>query len=1001
MGACETLGRVRRPVESVPPPGLDRRFEAIVFDWDGTAVADRRVDATRLRALLVALSAVGMDLVVVSGTDLTNVDGQLRARPAGPGGLFLCLGRGTEAYAVDWCGPRVLERRTPTIDEDDRLSAAARLAASRLADRGLACRIIDRPGRRKLDLLPVAGWSDPPKAEIGALLGAVERHLRAAGLGSLSDAADIVRAAAVEVGLRDVRLTSDAKHIEIGLTDKSDSGRWAFRTLWDRGIGPGLVLVVGDEFGTLGGLPGSDSRLLIPGTERATVMSVGVEPEGVPVGIIHWPGGPDAFLDVLADQLRRRTERAIPDIDVDPDWIYRTRGSGEDERAQESLSGIGDGRFGSAGAPIDDAPGTMPRVLAAGVYVRTGSASTLLQAPLWDRSGLTLRHAAGLCRTLDLRTGVLLEDRTDGRLRRRAVRFASLPRPGAFAMRVGGPARLMPEGPALVAPPGVAAREQVIEGRRCLSVTGDPGGIVAAAREYRTADEHGWRADRLAAFVANPDRMPSGTDAIRALKAVEEAGFDRLLVEQRAAWAARWADADIRIDGDDELQRAVRFALFHLMASVPDVGEALVGARGISGFAYRGHVFWDSDVFVLPFLAAAHPAAARAMLEYRVRRTAAATAAAAAMGREGARFPWESAWTGFDVTPRSFRDHAGQLVQIRTGDLEEHIVADVAWSALTYLAWTGDHRFADDAAGVLLAETARYWSSRITLGEDGRAHILGVTGPDEYHEAIDDNAFTNVMARWNLRQAARRGGAPVAERARWRWLADRLVDGYDQRTKLYEQFNGFWKLEPLLISRLTRRPVAADVLLGRERVSRAQVVKQADVLMLHYMVPEATHSGSLGPNLAYYEPRTAHGSSLSPGVHAALLARAGLLIPAMETLRLASRLDLDDVTRTTAGGLHLAAMGSVWQAIVWGIAGMRPTRSALLVDPHLPPGWTGLEIPVRYRGARIRIRIEPGSAAIETDRATSIRLRGGSRRMIAPGTTHLTLSDTDGREDVP
>jgi trehalose/maltose hydrolase-like predicted phosphorylase len=565
-------------------------------------------------------------------------------------------------------------------------------------------------------------------------------------------------------------------------------------------------------------------------------------------------------------------------------------------------------------------------------------------------------------------------------------------------MRVHGPTRLMPEGPPLVGPLGVSARRQVLDGRRCLSVAGDPGGIVAAAREYRTADEHGWRADRLAAYVADPERMPSATDAVAALKGAEEAGFDQLLVEQRTAWAARWADADIRIEGDDELQRALRIGLFHLMASVPDVGEAAVGARGTSGTAYRGHVFWDSDVFVLPFLAATHPAAARAMLEYRVRRTQAATAAAAALGRTGARFPWESAWTGVDVTPRSFRDHTGRLVEVRTGDLEEHIVADVAWAALTYLAWTGDQRFSDAEADLLLAETARYWSSRVTLDDDGRVHILDVTGPDEYHEAVDDNAYTNVMARWNLRQAARRGGIDVGERTRWRWVADRLVDGYDGRTRLYEQFAGFWDLEPLVVSRLAHRPVAADVLLGRDRVSRAQVVKQADVLMLHYLVPEATRAGSLRPNLEYYEPRTAHGTSLSPGVHAALFARAGLLGPALDTLRLASRLDLDDVTRTTAGGLHLASMGSVWQAIVWGIAGIRPTRSALLLDPHLPAAWGGLEIPVRYRGARMRIRIEPGQATIETDRAASIRLCGGPRRLIAPGTTHLPLRDTDGRE---
>jgi trehalose/maltose hydrolase-like predicted phosphorylase len=277
-----------------------------------------------------------------------------------------------------------------------------------------------------------------------------------------------------------------------------------------------------------------------------------------------------------------------------------------------------------------------------------------------------------------------------------------------------------------------------------------------------------------------------------------------------------------------------------------------------------------------------------------------------------------------------------------------------------------------------------------------------VTGPDEYHEEVDDNAFTNVMVRWNLRRAATLARIDAGERVRWLSLARRLVDGYDHRTRLYEQFAGFWDLEPLEIARMaTRRPVAADVLLGRERVAQAQVVKQADVLMLHYLVPDAIPAGSLEPNLDYYEPRTAHGSSLSPGVHATLFARAGRMDEAMETLGLASRLDLDDLTGTTAGGLHLAAMGSIWQAIVWGVAGIRPTRAALGVDPHMPPGWSGLEVPVRYRGAHVRTRFEPGWLRLETDRPLTIRLADGKPTRIAAGTTRFRLPPAGYRRTAP
>ena len=211
-------------------------------------------------------------------------------------------------------------------------------------------------------------------------------------------------------------------------------------------------------------------------------------------------------------------------------------------------------------------------------------------------------------------------------------------------------------------------------------------------------------------------------------------------------------------------------------------------------------------------------------------------------------------------------------------------------------------------------------------------------GPDEYHEPVDDNAFTNVMARWNLRRAAaarrRRpeGAGGVARRSPKRSSTATTTSG------LYEQFAGFFDLEPLVIAEIApKRPIAADLLLGAERTRGAQVLKQADVLMLHHLVPDEVAPGSLLPNVDYYEPRTSHGSSLSPAIHAAVLARAGRYRAALESLRLAARLDLDDLTATTAGGVHLATMGGLWQALAFGFAGVRPDGARLVVEPHLPP----------------------------------------------------------------
>ena len=498
-------------------------------------------------------------------------------------------------------------------------------------------------------------------------------------------------------------------------------------------------------------------------------------------------------------------------------------------------------------------------------------------------------------------------------------------------------------------------------GHQWIAATDADGSITAAGWQARESG----RLDRIAAYVAGTDG-PEPDQAVAQLERARALGSDALLAEHRREWSRRWAGSDIRIEGDEQLQLAVRVALFHLMASVPRRGEAAVGARGMTGHAYRGHVFWDADLFVLPFLAATEPAAARAMLEYRYNRLPAALAAAQSEGRRGARFPWESAASGFDVTPHSGRDHSGRVVPIRTGEAERHVVGDVAWAACWYVDWTGDRSFAAGAGLRILVETARYWASGVRLGSSGRGHIYGVIGPDEYHEPVDDNAFTNVLARWNLRRAAAAvdmfsdGSVNAAERRTWLDLADALVDGFDPETGLYEEFAGFFDLDPVLIRDVApRRPITADLLLGPERVRRSQIVKQADVLMLHHLLPDEVASGSLAANVEYYEPRTAHGSSLSPGVHAALLARAARTEDALAALEIASRIDLDDLTQTGVGGVHLGAMGSVWQALALGFAGLRPSGDALRVDPVLPETWSALGIAVRFRDVPLRLRVEP------------------------------------------
>ena len=348
------------------------------------------------------------------------------------------------------------------------------------------------------------------------------------------------------------------------------------------------------------------------------------------------------------------------------------------------------------------------------------------------------------------------------------------------------------------------------------------------------------------------------------------------------------------------------------------------------------------------------------------------------------------------MTPPAVRDRGGALVEVRTGGLEEHIVADIAWAAAHYIDWTGDRAFAVGPGLELLVQAARWWASRIELDVDGSAHIRGVMGPDEYHEAVSDNAYTNVMARWALRRAAGAaspGALDEAERRRWLTLADALVDGHDPATGRYEQFAGFAGLEPLVIADIApQRPVSADLLLGAARTSAAQVVKQPDVLMLHYLVPDEVAAGSLGPNLDFYEPRTAHGSTLSPGVHAALLARAGRPDQALELLRITARIDLDDIGQMTAGGLHLAAMGSLWRALSFGFGGLRPAGDALAVDPVAVPGLEALDLRVRFRDSRVRLRIAPDEARISATPPITVVASGGDPVEVGPTARTIDLS---------
>jgi beta-phosphoglucomutase family hydrolase len=738
-----------------------------------------------------------------------------------------------------------------------------------------------------------------------------------------------------------------------------------------RGIGSGLVLVVG----------ATDGVALPPVAARAHLV----------------PGGMLPSAALLRDQLDRRTAGRVPSIDEDPAWTITLTGDAlASRRPNRALLTVSDTQFGTRGSREEDGPGEHPKVLAAGIYDDAADPPRMLEGPSWTGLHLLRRPDQGQDRrTLDLRTGVLRRDQPAEPVPLRTVRFATLARPGGVVLRAEGSGDWLRAGASLRPPAtdGTFVRHQERARTTAETHTGQGGAIAAAAHQETrvVGDRH--VVERLGCLRGDRDGASRLDEAVACLEEMREIGFDGLLAEQREAWARRWDETLVSIDGDPDMELAVRFSLFHLMGSAPTSDESAVGARGVTGPDYKGHVFWDTDVFMLPFFAATCPEAARAMLEYRIRRLGPAYDAARAEGRRGARFAWESARTGEDVTPREIRPPGGPVIPIYTGTHEDHIVADVAWAAVQYAAWTGDEDFLRGPGLPLVLDTARYWASRVRVDESGRGHIENVIGPDEYHELIDDNVFTNVMARWNLRRAAELaeevGGVADDEIAEWRRVADSVVVRYDPATGVYEQFAGYHELEPLIIKEMAQTPVAADLMLGRPRIQASQVIKQPDVLMLHHLVPEEVEPGTLHANMEFYEPRTAHGSSLSPAIHAGLFAREERWEDSLRLFTMACRLDLENLNHTTAGGLHMATFGGVWQALVFGYLGMRPEGAALHVDPRVPPSWETLRLRLRFRGVRVHVEAGPRSMRLWAE---------GEVRVAVPGSVGPDVVGPDGAQ---
>jgi alpha,alpha-trehalose phosphorylase len=634
--------------------------------------------------------------------------------------------------------------------------------------------------------------------------------------------------------------------------------------------------------------------------------------------------------------------------------------------------------------------------------------------PLDMRYGRAVEHH----RVLDFRSGTLRRDTvwespTGRRIRVRTERLVSFTQRAVAAIRyevepLDGDVQLVLQSDLLAnepiesktRDPRVAAtlsaplvgEEVSADGYRAVLVhrTRKSGLRLAAAMNHEIECDDGLRCDMhaeddMARLTAAVD-VPSGstlcvtkylgygwsarrsTPALRAqvhaaLSGAMQTGWAGLLDEQRRFLGDFWATADVEIEGDEELQQAVRFALFHVLQAGARGESRAIPAKGLTGPGYDGHSFWDTETFVLPVLTYTSPESARDALRWRHSTVDKAKERADALGLGGAAFPWRSI------------DGAECSAYWPAGTAAFHVSADVADAVVRYLAATEDTDFERDHAVELLVETARLWCSLGHHDVHGGFRIDGVTGPDEYTAVVDNNVYTNLMAQRNLRaasdvcarqpEAAAMFGVTEDETKSWRMAADKMVVPYDEVLEVHPQSERFtehaeWDFEntpdehyPLLL----HYPYFD--------LYRKQVVKQADLVMAMYLRGDAFTADQKARNVAYYEPLTVRDSSLSACPQAVLAAEVGHLDLAYDYFAEAALTDLHDLHHNVRNGLHIASLAGAWIVAVAGFGGMRDHDGELRFAPRLPRAITRLAFRMTYRGSRFAVEIGQDEAAYE------------------------------------
>jgi kojibiose phosphorylase len=515
---------------------------------------------------------------------------------------------------------------------------------------------------------------------------------------------------------------------------------------------------------------------------------------------------------------------------------------------------------------------------------------------------------------------------------------------------------------------------------------------------------------------SNQEASPLKTACEEVTEALGQ-GYNSLVEDHKTLWDAFWELSDIEIEGNTEAQVLSRFNLYQAFIATPTHANLPVGARGLSCQVYQGAAFWDQETYNLPMYAFTHTDIARRLVAYRYDTLAGARRKAKSLGYYGAFYAWTSGKTGDELFPDFFFTDVltGRPIRNHFNCWQIHISPDVVYGIWLYYQATGDWDFLLEQGAEVLFEVAQFLVSRVHFKKDkNRYEIIRVLGPDEYHENVDNNAYTNYLSRFSLQKAClvfdrlqreapeklktllSKGGIEPSAREDWEEIADLMyLPEPNPESHIIEQFDGYFNLEDIRPEALRKRLIDPDEYWGWPNgiAVHTQVLKQADVIQLLAML-DGFPQQVLTANYEYYEPRTEHGSSLSPSVHALVACKAEHHQEAYRYFMESATIDLYNASKKVMsggsflGGIHTAAAGGVWLIIVKGFAGFGLTDQGVVFKPALPESWDALRFKLRVRGCLLEVSLDQSGIRVQNreDSPGEVHVQvPGEERWLKPG----------------